>query len=104
MQLYGELVRHEAHVDAALAMMAHWDLHTFWERLRTLQEPLSLIVGSKDLIVPPSVAYRVADALPNLRPQDVISLPNLGHLAHEEHAEWVADVIWPMGQPAASGF
>lgn len=99
-RLYKTLISNPSHAQAALFMMAHWDLHTFWERLKTLQEPLSLIVGSKDLIVPPSVAYRVADALPNLRPQDVISLPNLGHLAHEEHAEWVADVIWPMGRPA----
>jgi len=99
-RLYKTLISNPSHAQAALFMMAHWDLHTFWERLRTLQEPLSLIVGSQDLIVPPSVAYRVADALPNLRPQDVISLPNLGHLAHEEHAEWVADVIWPMGRPA----
>jgi hypothetical protein len=46
------------------------------------------------------VAYRVADVLPNMRTQDVISLPNLGHLAHEEQAEWVANVIWSMGRPA----
>jgi hypothetical protein len=52
-------------------------------------------------IVPPSVAYRVAETLSHLRTQDVISLPNLGHLAHEEQAQWVANVIWPMGQPFA---
>lgn len=99
-RLYKTLISNPSHAQAALHMMAHWDLHTFWERLRTLQDPLSLIVGSQDLIVPPSVAYRVADVLPNLRTQDVIYLPNLGHLAHEEQAEWVANVIWPMGRPA----
>ena len=99
-RLYKTLISNPSHAQAALHMMAHWDLHTFWERLRTLQDPLSLIVGSQDLIVPPSVAYRVADVLPNMRTQDVISLPNLGHLAHEEQAEWVANVIWPMGRPA----
>jgi hypothetical protein len=45
------------------------------------------------------VAYRVAESLPQLRSQDIISLPNLGHLAHEEQAQWVADVIGPMGKP-----
>jgi magnesium chelatase accessory protein len=95
-QLYRTLISNPSHAQAALHMMAHWDLHTFWERLRTLQDPLTLIVGSQDWIVPPSVAYRVAESLPHLRSQDIISLPNLGHLAHEEQAQWVADVICPM--------
>jgi magnesium chelatase accessory protein len=103
-QLYQTLISNPSHAQAALYMMAHWDLHTFWERLRALQDPLTLIVGSQDWIVPPSAAYRVAETLPHLRSQDIVSLPNLGHLAHEEQAQWVADVIWPMGQPAASGF
>ena len=95
-QLYRTLISNPSHAQAALHMMAHWDLHTFWERLRTLQDPLTLIVGSQDWIVPPSVAYRVAESLPHLRSQDIISLLNLGHLAHEEQAQWVADVICPM--------
>ena len=101
-RLYKTLISNPSHAQAALYMMAHWDLHTFWERVRTLQDPLSLIVGSQDWIVPPSVAYRVAETLSHLRTQDIISLPNLGHLAHEEQAAWVADVIWPMGQPSAN--
>ncbi len=100
--LYKTLISNPSHAQAALYMMAHWDLHTFWERFRTLQDPLSLIVGSQDWIVPPSAAYRVAETLTHLRPQDIISLPNLGHLAHEEQAQWVANVIWPMGQASAS--
>jgi magnesium chelatase accessory protein len=101
-RLYKTLMSNPSHAQAALYMMAHWDLHTFWERLRELQDPISLIVGSQDLIVPPSVAYRVAETLTHLRTQDIISLPNLGHLAHEEQAEWVANVIWPMGQPSSA--
>ena len=100
--LYQTLISNPSHAQAALYMMAHWDLHTFWARLRTLQDPLTLIFGSQDWIVPPSVAYRVAEILPHLRTQDIISLPNLGHLAHEEQAQWVADVIRPLGQPVAS--
>ena len=101
-KLYQTLISNPSHAQAALYMMAHWDLHTFWARLRTLQDPLTLIFGSQDWIVPPSVAYRVAEILPHLRTQDIISLPNLGHLAHEEQAQWVADVIRPLGQPVAS--
>jgi magnesium chelatase accessory protein len=96
-QLYQTLISNPSHAQAALYMMAHWDLHTFWERLRTLQDPLTLIVGLQDWIVPPSVAYRVAETLPHLRSQDVISLPKLGHLAHEEQAQWVAEVIRSKG-------
>ena len=103
-KLYQTLISNPSHSQAALYMMAHWDLHTFWERLRTLQAPLTLMVGSQDLIVPPSAAYRVAETLSHLRTQDVISLPTLGHLAHEEQAQWVADVIRPMGPPAAGVF
>ncbi len=101
-RLYKALISNPSHAQAALYMMAHWDLQTFWERLRSLQDPLTLIVGSQDWIVPPSVAYRVADALSHQQTPAVISLPNLGHLAHEEHAEWVANVIWPLGQPASA--
>ena len=96
-KLYQTLISNPSHAQAALHMMAYWDLHTFWERLRTLQDPLTLIVGSQDWIVPPSVAYRVAETLPHLRSQDIISLPNLGHLAHEEQAQWVADALCLMG-------
>jgi len=103
-QLYQTLISNPTHAQAALYMMANWDLQTFWERLRTLQTPLTLVVGSKDWIVPPSAAYRVAETLQHLRSQDIISLPNLGHLAHEEQAQWVADVILPMGQPATGLF
>jgi magnesium chelatase accessory protein len=101
-RLYKTLMSKPSHAQAALYMMAHWDLHTFWERLRTLQDPLTLIVGSQDWIVPPSVAYRVAETLSHLRTQDIVSLPNLGHLAHEEQAEWVANVIWPLGVPSSA--
>ena len=96
-QLYRTLISNPSHAQAALYMMAHWDLHTFWERLRVLHDPLTLIVGSQDWIVPPSVAYRLAETLKHIGPKDIISLPNLGHLAHEEQAQWVADVIVPMG-------
>ncbi len=96
-KLYQTLISNPSHAQAALHMMAYWDLHTFWGRLRTLQDPLTLIVGSQDWIVPPSVAYRVAETLPHLRSQDIISLPNLGHLAHEEQAQWVANEICLMG-------
>ena len=101
-RLYKTLMSKPSHAQAALYMMAHWDLHTFWERLRTLEDPLSLIVGSQDWIVPPSVAYRVAETLSHLRTQDIVLLPNLGHLAHEEQAEWVANVIWPLGMPSSA--
>ena len=49
--LYQKLIAQPAHGAGALAMMAHWDLHTFWKRLPALQTPLTLIAGEQDLIV-----------------------------------------------------
>ena len=91
--LYRQLISHPSHGAGALAMMAHWDLHAFRERLPTLLTPLTLIVGSQDSIVPPSVAERVAKSLTRQPPPSVMRLDGLGHLAHEEHAVAVAAAL-----------
>ena len=91
--LYRQLISHPAHGAGALAMMAHWDLHALQARLPALQTPLSLIVGTQDRIVPPSVADRVAASLRQQPAPAVIRLNGLGHLAHEEQAATVANLL-----------
>lgn len=91
--LYHQLISQPAHSAGALAMMAHWDLHTFWRRLPTLTTPLTLITGEQDLIVPPSVAERAAAALRQAAPAPIIRLPELGHLAHEEQPLRLATLL-----------
>ena len=69
------------------------DLHTFQARLPALQTPLTLVVGTQDRIVPPSVADRVAASLRQQPAPAVIRLNGLGHLAHEEQAATVANLL-----------
>jgi magnesium chelatase accessory protein len=88
--LYARLLRSPPHVEAALAMMANWDLERLARRLSELDVPLLQIVGQRDKTVPPSDAQRVAQLLPAAR---TVYLEGLGHLAHEEQPALVAEAI-----------
>jgi magnesium chelatase accessory protein len=88
--LYGLMVRHSAHVAAALGMMAAWDLHPLARALPRLPCPLTLVVGENDRTIPPADAQRVRAILPSAR---IVSLPGLGHLAHEEDPGAVSALI-----------
>ncbi len=95
MALYGQLVRNPGHAAGALAMMANWDLPQLAIDLPRLTTPLSLIVGSQDRTVPPRQADQLISTWPTLatiQPQ-LIALPSLGHLAHEERPDLVANHI-----------
>ncbi len=79
--LYTRLIASPAHVAGALAMMANWDLDRLWHDLPRLATPLALLVGERDATVPPAQAHRVVAWLNGTA---LITLPHLGHLAHEE--------------------
>ncbi len=87
---YARLVRNPGHVGATLAMMAGWDLRPLERDLPRLAAPLVLVVGADDRTVPPSEARRAGALLPTA---DVVTLPGLGHLAHEERPDTVAALI-----------
>jgi magnesium chelatase accessory protein len=87
---YRRLFQSEGHVEAALGMMAGWDLHTFEKRLEALKVPLILVVGGDDRAVSPDDAFKVSDRLPNAK---VVLLRGLGHLAHEECPEKIAEIV-----------
>ena len=89
-ELYRRLVSRPRHVAAALSMMANWDLETLARDLPRLQTPLSLLTADGDRTIPASDAVRVQGLLPGAR---IISLGDLGHLAHEERPAEVADVL-----------
>ncbi len=80
-RLYARLFARPAHVEAALAMMANWDLASLQADLPKLAVPLTLVAPAGDLFIPPDVATRVAAIVPGAK---VVPLPRLGHLAHEE--------------------
>lgn len=96
--LYGRLMRSPAHVAGALAMMADWDLDRLWADLPGLGVPLTLLVGGQDGTVPPAQAQRLRLRLPPTRVQ---WLDGLGHLAHEEAPQRVADVLAAQGLAGA---
>jgi magnesium chelatase accessory protein len=94
-ELYSRLVRSPGHADGALRMMAHWDLDALERELPRLKPPLTMIVGAGDRTVPPGEALRVQRLLPATK---IVTLPGLGHLAHEERADLVADAIFSVAE------
>lgn len=89
-ELYARLFRSPAHVAGALGMMANWDLAPLARDLPGLKPPLTLIAGGADKAIPPDDAFRVRDMAPNAT---VEYLRGLGHLAHEEQPETIAEII-----------
>ncbi|MFO1057925.1 MAG: alpha/beta fold hydrolase BchO [Dongiaceae bacterium] len=87
---YRRLAASPSHVAAALGMMANWDLDGLRRDLPRLAAPLVLVTGSNDRTVPPEGARKVAALVPGAR---LISMPGLGHLAHEERPEETAELL-----------
>ena len=90
LQLYAKLVRNEGHVDAALAMMAHWDLQQLQNELHKIKIPVWMVAAHNDLTVPAEQAAQVAK---ELQFPEVVMWPKLGHLAHEENPVLCAQLI-----------
>jgi magnesium chelatase accessory protein len=88
--LYAKLVRDPGHVGGALEMMANWDLRPLQHDLHRLQPRLLLVVGKDDRTVAPAEAQRVARIVHGAQ---LVTLPGLGHLAHEERPDLLADEV-----------
>ena len=88
--LYARLVRDPEHIAGALNMMARWDLSGIERDIAGLRVPLNLIAAQNDRTVPPTQALRIKDRLPGAR---LISVPGLGHLAHEESPAQFAQIL-----------
>lgn len=93
MALYGKLVSNPGHAAGALGMMANWDLPHLMQDLARLQTPLCLVVASQDRTISPREASRVMAILPPSSSRSLITLPSLGHLAHEERPDLVAAAV-----------
>ncbi len=89
-KFYARLARRSGHAGAALTMMANWDLKTFAQRLPGLQTRLLLVVGENDRSIPPADANRIKQLLPDA---EIMRMPGLGHLAHEERPAEVAELL-----------
>jgi magnesium chelatase accessory protein len=89
-ELYTRLFGYPGHIRAALMMMAQWELRPLLRDLARLTPALFLMVGSRDRAVPPMQARRIQAILPAAR---IITLEGLGHLAHEEAPQRIADTL-----------
>jgi magnesium chelatase accessory protein len=87
---YAHLIQRRTHVDGTLAMMAQWSLDDLNRALPTITTPTLFLHGERDGAVAPRVAERAAQVMPAAR---LIALPGVGHIAHEEVPERVADEI-----------
>jgi magnesium chelatase accessory protein len=88
--LYRTLVRNPVHVAAALRMMANWKLEPLLHDLPRLAPMLVLVSAANDRSISPDVARHVREILPHAI---VERLPGLGHLAHEEAPQLVAQLV-----------
>ncbi len=88
--LYRRLARSSRQVAGALGMMAGWDLRPLARDLPRLKPALQLIVGTNDRMVPPAEAQRVRALLPSTQ---IVEMPGLGHLAHEERPAETAELL-----------
>jgi magnesium chelatase accessory protein len=89
-RLYQSLFARSDHCAGALGMMANWDLDGLKRDLPKLLVPTLLIAAADDAAVPPPVARQVAKIIPNA---EVLTLPALGHLMHEEAPDRIADAV-----------
>jgi magnesium chelatase accessory protein len=97
--LYRKLVRSPAHVAAALRMMANWKLEPLLHDLPRLTTALVLVAAANDRSILPEVAQQVREILPNAV---IERLPGLGHLAHEEQPQLIADLIGKYARATAA--
>ncbi len=88
--LYRKLVRNPAHVAAALQMMANWKLEPLLHDLPRLATALVLVAAANDRSISPEVAQQVREIVPDAV---IERLAGLGHLAHEEQPQMIADLI-----------
>jgi magnesium chelatase accessory protein len=93
--LYRKLIRDPAHVAAALRMMANWKLEPLLHDLPRLATPLLLIAAANDRSISPDVARQVREILPHAIIERVAGL---GHLAHEEKPQLIAQLIMKYAQ------
>jgi magnesium chelatase accessory protein len=90
LKFYHSLFQSPGHAAGALGMMANWDLVPLARDLPKFKQNLTLIVGNGDKSVPPDDAWRVKSKVATAT---IEVLRELGHLAHEESPQLVADVI-----------
>lgn len=94
---YHCLMRSSAHIQGTLDMMANWDLSQLEGIIASLDIPILFLAGDRDRAVSPTESRDLANIA---RKGTFQSLPDLGHLAHEEDPETVAEMIFKQSERA----
>ena len=89
-EFYRRLTCSPGHVAAALRMMANWRLRPLARELPRLSTQLLLVTGGNDKTIAPQDALRVNALVPG---SQVVRMPGLGHLAHEERPQEVGALL-----------
>lgn len=97
---YRWLLQSAAHVQGVLSMMAAWNLDDLEARLGRIRGAVRIHLGGADRTVP---GHLVRDALARMPQAQVLRVPGLGHLAHEEQPvetaatllRWLAEARHP---------
>lgn len=100
LEWYARLARTASHAGAAMAMMAVWDPRPLERGLPSLEVPLLLLVGAEDRMILPGEAAKVRRLV---KDSTLVQLSGLGHLAHEEAPQRVADEILKFAQHPGLG-
>ncbi|MGR3802580.1 alpha/beta fold hydrolase BchO [Marinibacterium profundimaris] len=87
---YARLIGDRQHVEATLQMMTQWQIDPLIARLPQIESPTLLIAAEGDLAVPPATSDISARRIPGA---EVVRLADLGHLAHEEAPDRVAELV-----------
>ena len=87
MAYYQRLTSDRDHADATLLMMAQWQLDALLRDLPNVAAKTLFLAADKDKSVPSSVSDKAAAHKPAA---EVVHLPELGHLAHEEAPDDIA--------------
>jgi magnesium chelatase accessory protein len=87
---YAKLFGKPGHIAGTIAMMAAWDLEPLKRDLPELKVPLLVIHGDGDTAIPLAKARAAAALVPGAK---IEVLAGLGHLAHEEMPERIAEMI-----------
>ena len=89
-KFYTRLFSKSGHCDGAIRMMANWRLEALGARLKEIPSPVLLVHPTKDAAIPKSAVADAARLMPSC---EVLEMPGLGHLAHEEEPEQAARIV-----------
>ena len=88
-EYYTRLFSKSGHCDGAIRMMANWRLEALRDQLGELASPILLIHPSLDSAIPRSAVAKAAALIPDC---ELLDMPGLGHLAHEEEPTQAATI------------